>query len=169
MKKIISFTLALVMVLALAGCGQKSVDYDEKSGENESKGITEQNNETDSGTGSSASVEIEYILCTYDIHEEDSKPSKITDGTEISELIETLLEIEWTPKTEGDWPKYSVNHPNHSIEIGTVNQTFLINLFDDRFVAVMTDENWKRYEISQADYENLEQSCRYIYEEHLVK
>lgn len=118
----------------------------------------------DNSAGALTSSAIQHITCRSGIDsgdpEIDERAIQITDEAKISEIIDTLLEIEWTPKTEGDWPKYSVERPDHSMEIQTSDRTVIINLFDTGFVAILTDEDWQRYEIPESYYEVLKQYCQ---------
>lgn len=112
----------------------------------------------------SAIQDITLIDCHRDAdsgHSETNESAvQITDEVQIAEIIDTILAIEWSPKAEGDWPKYSVDRPDYSIEIHTFDCIVKINLFDQGFVAVLTDEHWQRYEISESYYETLKQYCQ---------
>lgn len=120
----------------------------------------------DNGTESLTLPAVQHITCRSGIGsgdpEIDEYVVQITDEAKISEIVDTLLEIEWVPKTEGDWPKYSVDRPDHSMEIQTSDHAVKINLFDTGFVAILTDEDWQRYEISESYYETLKQYCQII-------
>lgn len=122
--------------------------------------LAPQNDSAETSTSSA----IQHITCRSSIDPEgpqiDEHTIQITDGAKISEIVDTLLEIEWTPKTEGDWPKYSVERPDHSMEIQTLDRTVIINLFDTGFVAILIDEDWQRYEIPESYYETLKQYCQ---------
>lgn len=118
----------------------------------------------DNSAGALISSAIQQITCRSnigsDVHEIDEHKIQITDETQIAEIIDTILEIEWTSKTEGDWPKYSVERPDHSMEIQTSGSTVVINLFDTGFVAILTDDRWQRYEIPESYYETLKKYCQ---------
>lgn len=93
-------------------------------------------------------------------HDEQQEELKIDDSQQIAELIDELSMIDWVPKAEGDWPKYSVLLPDYSIEIHTSTDTLTINLFDTQYVAVLANGEWQRYEISESDYNLLKQHCQ---------
>ena len=118
----------------------------------------------DNSIGASTSSTIQQITCHSGIDSGDPETGehtiKITDGAKISEIIDTLLAIEWTPKTEEEWPKFSVERPDHSMEIQASDRTVIINLFDTGFVAILTDEKWQRYEIPESNYGTLKQYCK---------
>lgn len=152
MKRVFSFISAIILCVGLVGCGHHQEQGDKGSfpspAQNGSESIdTSHIQKIIMADYSRAAVRTEF----------DEEAIPITDEGQITEILDALSAIEWTPKTEGDWPKYSVNLPDYRMEIQTSDGTSQINLFDERYAAVLTGDDWQRYEISTSDYETLKQ------------
>ena len=95
----------------------------------------------------------------------DEVSLEIVDPSIISQILQTIQSVHWDPKEEENWPKFGVDHPTFILAIQYGDRSVQMNLISEKYISVLADDQWQRYEVSTADYNKLAGYCTYNMEQ----